>query len=397
MNGSQVRQFDAEGYPYIEHLLKPPPVPLSLNPPSQKEAPLVPPRPFANPSRCCSWKRWGFTLLAACVIAAAVAIPLKILEMNRYPSYSPLSYSLRDMYSGVNFFDAWDFGNGTEMTNGFTNYVTREGAVWSNLTYATPNQAVIKVLAQDETGIAGRPTVKLLSKQRYTQGLFIFDIEHVPYGCGTWPAIWTSDPDPNVWPNNGEIDIVEAVNQGNKGNQMTLHTTDGCQMRNVKRKQSGTVLSTNCLNSTNYNMGCATSGPISSYGEAVNRGGGGIYAMEWRSAGIRMWFFPRDKIPNNIKAALGMTHSETDVKPDPSTWDVATADFPSTKCDIDKHFHDHQIIINISLCGDWAGAQPVYETEYGCPGSCAHYVSSQPDAFREAYWAINSIRVYSAT
>ncbi|KAK6346922.1 hypothetical protein TWF696_007022 [Orbilia brochopaga] len=354
------------------------------------------PKPTPEPSFWFNWKLWALGLLAVCTFVTAVVLPIEIHLMNRYPDYSPLSYTLQTAYSGVNFFDAWDFGNGTEATNGFTNYVTREGAVWSNLTYATPEQAIIKVLAQDETGLAGRPTVKLLSKQRYTQGLFIFDIEHVPYGCGTWPAIWTSDPDPNVWPSRGEIDIVEAVNQGNKGVQMALHTTKGCQMRKVKRKQSGKILSTNCLNSTNNNMGCAVSGPTDSYGEAVNRNGGGIYAMEWRSAGIRMWFFPRDKIPHNVQAALGLSQrSNKDVKPDPSQWDEATADFPSTSCDIDRHFRDHRIIINISLCGDWAGAQSVYADEYGCPGTCSHYVSGTPEAFKEAYWAINSIRVYT--
>ncbi|KAJ6257083.1 hypothetical protein Dda_7968 [Drechslerella dactyloides] len=372
----------------------------------EQDCTLKPTAPTQSPSqlspwnpRYWSWKKWIAAVTAVCIVVAAAVVPVKVVEMNRYPVYSPLSYSLQDVYSGVNFFDAWDFGNGTEATNGFTNYVTREGAAWSNLTYATPNQAIIKVLAQDDTGPAGRPTVKLLSKQRYTQGLFLFDIEHVPFGCGTWPAIWTSDPDPEIWPSNGEIDIVEAVNQGTKGTQMTLHTTDGCQMRGVKRKQTGKVLSTNCLNSTNYNMGCAVAGRANSYGDAANRGGGGVYAMEWRTAGIRMWFFPRSAIPPDVRTALTNDNKNTAAKdggkPDPSSWGMATADFPSTGCDIDKHFKNHRIIINISLCGDWAGAQSIYTDEYACPGTCAEYVGSHPEGFAQAYWAINSIRVYS--
>ncbi|KAK6512726.1 hypothetical protein TWF506_008895 [Arthrobotrys conoides] len=264
-------------------------------------------------------------------------------------------------------------------------YVTKEGAEWSNLTYAASNQAIIRVLPKDRTGTAGRPTVKILSKQRYTRGLFIFDIGHVPYGCGTWPAIWMSDTDPDVWPTHGEIDIIEAVNQGNKGVQFALHTTDGCEM-GVKRKQTGEVLSNNCLNSTNYNMGCAVRGAPASYGEKLNNKEGGVYAMEWRASGIRMWFFPRDQIPPNI--SIG--------KPEPSQWGTATADFPSTKCDIDSHFKNHRLIINISLCGDWAGAPQVYNEEYDCPTECAEYVGSVPEAFKDAYWAINSITVYTA-
>ena len=39
------------------------------------------------------------------------------------------------------------------------------------------------------------------------------------------PALWTTDP--NNWPEHGEIDIVEGVDKGTSGNQMTLHTSRG--------------------------------------------------------------------------------------------------------------------------------------------------------------------------
>lgn len=36
---------------------------------------------------------------------------------------------------------------------------------------------------------AGRPSVRIASKQAFTHGLFIGDFEHIPAGiCGTWPA-----------------------------------------------------------------------------------------------------------------------------------------------------------------------------------------------------------------
>ena len=69
--------------------------------------------------------------------------------------------------------------------------------------------------------------------------------------------------------------MVEAVNQGATGNQMTLHTTDGCKM-NVKRKESGKVLSKDCLNSTDNNAGCGVQGPDSTYGDSLNKNGGGV-------------------------------------------------------------------------------------------------------------------------
>ena len=36
---------------------------------------------------------------------------------------------------------------------------------------------------------AGRPAVRIESKARYDGGLFILDVEHMPWGCGVWPAL----------------------------------------------------------------------------------------------------------------------------------------------------------------------------------------------------------------
>jgi hypothetical protein len=81
--------------------------------------------------------------------------------------------------------------------------------------------------------------------------------------------------DPDNWPENGEIDVLEANNAATTGNQMTLHTTNGCKM-NVKRKETGTVLAKNCWNETNSNEGCGIQGPKDTYGEALNANGGGV-------------------------------------------------------------------------------------------------------------------------
>ena len=81
--------------------------------------------------------------------------------------------------------------------------------------------------------------------------------------------------DPSDWPGNGEIDVVETVNQGNTGNQMALHTSKNCQMKS-RRAQTGTVHGTNCYNGTNDNAGCAVMGASSSYGAEANDDGGAV-------------------------------------------------------------------------------------------------------------------------
>lgn len=112
--------------------------------------------------------------------------------------------------------------------------------------------------------------------------------------------------------------------------------------------------------------------------------------MELRDAGIRVWFFNRTNIPDDLT-------SGNDSSPDPTTWGMALADFPSTDCDVSSHFKNQSIIANIDLCGSWAGTTSVYSTQYGCPGTCEEYVTSNATAFDTAYWEWSSWRVYSST
>ncbi len=197
----------------------------------------------------------------------------------------------------------------------------------------------------------GRFSVRVESKRQYDNGLFIFDVKHTPYGCGTWPALWLTDQ--SNWPDHGEIDVMEAVNQATDGNQMTLHTTKGCSVGGVKRKMTGSSLNGNCYNGTNDNAGCGVGGTSDSFGEDYNTADGGIVAMEWRNQGIRMWQFGRDAVPTDI----------TSKQPDPSTWGEATSDFPNTDCNIASYFRNQSIIANIDLCGQYAGG--VY-AQSGC-------------------------------
>lgn len=160
---------------------------------------------------------------------------------------------------------------------------------------------------------------------------------------------------------------------------------------NVKRKQIGNALQSSCNHAKNDNAGCGVQGAQDTYGEALNANGGGIYAMEWRDAGIRVWFFPRSDIPSNIPEDVSNTTA-----PDPSAWPEPFADFPSTDCDISSHFRNQSIVANIDLCGALAGAVDVYSGDYGCPGECTDFVATRPEAFETAFWEWRSWRVYTA-
>jgi hypothetical protein len=151
---------------------------------------------------------------------------------------------------------------------------------------------------------------------------------------------------------------------------MTLHTGPQCLLDENPTSDSastaaflGNVLSTACASSPGDNTGCAFSDPDpSSYGQGFNEAGGGVFAPLWNQDGIKIWHFKRSSIPQDIASG----------NPDPSTWPTPVAFWSNAKCDMASHFVDHSLVIDTTLCGDWAGN--VYGNS-GCPGTCAEAVS----------------------
>ncbi|KAI9734315.1 MAG: hypothetical protein M1834_002419 [Cirrosporium novae-zelandiae] len=294
-------------------------------------------------------------------------------------------YSLEDNYSGgPSFLDSFDFFIGQDPTNGFVTYVDNDTAVATGL-FVDNGKSVrlaVDALSTLDPNGPGRNSVRITSKKIYNHGLFIADISHMPGGiCGTWPAFWTLGTN---WPDDGEIDIIEGVNNA-MNNLMVLHTSDGCSIQSDIQDQLGSVIGDDCYAFSDQNTGCRIAAPdhYHTYGKNFNAIGGGIYAMEWTSEAIKIWFFPRYQIPRNINSA-----------PDPSSWGPPTANFQG--CDIDSHFRDHSIVFDTTFCGDYAGG--VWESS-SCArlpsgSTCNNYVANNPGAFAHAYWQINSLAVY---
>jgi len=176
-----------------------------------------------------------------------------------------------------------------------------------------------------------------------------------------------------VWPAKGEIDIIEGVNETpNSINTMTLHTSSNCSA--VGRSCEGS-------------NGCGVqSNQLDSYGRGFNQHDGGVYATEWTSSAIKIWFFPRIAIPRDIRHGW----------PDPSAWGTPSASFQaSPSCDFDQHFQDLRIVINLTFCGAWAGETSTYAScKRSTQMECIDFVARSPGSFSDMYWEIHSLKVY---
>ncbi|KAF5356762.1 hypothetical protein D9756_006725 [Leucocoprinus leucothites] len=292
------------------------------------------------------------------------------------------TYRQTDSHSGSGFLNAFSYEAIADPTHGRVNYVNAATAASQNLTFASGDSFVLR--ADSHTVLnpsgPGRNSVRLISNKQYTTSVMVFNIRHMPQGCGTWPAVWTVGAN---WPNQGEIDILEGVNDQGP-NQATLHTNSGCTMP-ASRSQTGTAVGNNCDVAATGNAGCGVRiNDSRSYGPSLNSNGGGWYAVERTSSFIKIWFWPRGgSVPSDVSG--GSTSVNTD------SWGTPAAFFPSNSCPISSKFGPHNIVINLTFCGDWAGA--VYGSS-GCPSSCVDFVNNNPSAFTNAYFDFQWLKIY---
>ncbi|USW47290.1 Putative glycoside hydrolase family 16, concanavalin A-like lectin/glucanase domain superfamily [Septoria linicola] len=304
---------------------------------------------------------------------------------------SAIPYAVQTNFSGPDFFDSFDFWTQYDPTFGFVEYVDRQTAVSLNMLNVTDGVAYFgadSVQTYDPYANKGRKSLRLSTKQTFNHGLFVIDLAHMPSSaCGIWPAVWMLGNGPLLWPAYGEIDIVEFTNDA-RHNLFALHTTPDCTI--AGSGQTGTLLTNDCGEDQGY-KGCGVSPDIpNSAGTDFNTQGGGAFIVEWTSAAIKIWLFPRTVgIPSQFSLAL---------TPDPDVLGVPTANYQGG-CSIDDHFANMQVIFNIDFCGTWAG--PTFNTNNSCPvsdpnqwTSCNVYVGSNPQAYKDAYFAVNSLVVY---
>lgn len=352
----------------------------------------------------------SFVILTA-ALAAARHIPI-----HRH-ARSP--YRLQDDYtsSPEHFFSpaAWTFENMADPTHGAVTYIDAPAAAAAGLiryvastphasTNASTSGAPVYIGLGSSTASTPRTSVRMRSTATYNTGtLIIADVAHMPVGCGTWPALWMLNTD-LPWPLGGEWDIIENVNNAAQV-AVSLHTTSGCALTNsssllssASQAYTGSLTTPDCdIHAPRQapNTGCSILAPPApapaSFGPAFNDNGGGVFAAEWTRSGFRVWFFARG-------ASAAFPPSLLTSTPDPATFGAPVAAFTGAGCDWAARFHDMRLVLDTTLCGDWAGAEGVWGE--ACAAStgeatCEAWVESAGEqGLSEAYWEIKGLRVY---
>lgn len=317
--------------------------------------------------------------MLASLLSTVLALPL---------AARAATYTIAQNHSGANFFNDWVFTEGIDATTvGNVLYQSQAAALQQQLAYVDSNgHAIIKV---DNTTVGtgdtyGRASIKINSTASFGKGsLVIMDAYHLPYGCSVWPAYWSQGSPADDWPKYGEIDIIENVNLATV-NQMALHTTQGCTLAS-DTQLTGKIVSTDCFNATNGNQGCIVQGASeATYGAGFAAAGGGVYALEWSSEGngIRIWFFQRGSIPDDVSGS----------SPNPNNWGTPTAAWPESGCNSSQFFGPQTLILDITLCGNFAGAASTFQAT--CSGVCTDLIKT-PSNYNTAYFDIAYLRVFS--
>ncbi|KAF2431409.1 mixed-linked glucanase [Tothia fuscella] len=270
------------------------------------------------------------------------------------------SYSLRIKWDASNMFNAFDFKDFLDPNNGFVSLLNHDEAISAGLA-STPNDTF------------GPGT------------LLVGDFEHITSSiCGVWPSFFTINDDEDLFYR--EIDILESSSLDTK-NIVSLHTDERESCVFNSGDQTGSFLNRDC-SLKGGNSGCEVEASDSTTGDGFNNGGGSVYAMALESNSIRVWHFRRNNIPSDLSSE----------KPNVGNWPKPIADLDRRNggCDVGKLFTRQNTVIKIDLCGEHSDA--IWSSQ-GCArrtgaSSCRDYVKNNPKAFSNAYFLINSVKVF---
>mmetsp|Transcript_11575 Transcript_11575/g.30718 ORF Transcript_11575/g.30718 Transcript_11575/m.30718 type:complete len:428 (+) Transcript_11575:97-1380(+) len=315
---------------------------------------------------------------------------------------SATKYSLNWEASGDTFFHDWTFVTEDEV-HGAQQYEPKAQAFSDKLAYTQGGSAILKV------GGMGAPykrksvnihTNKAWSPQQSFVALLHY--KHLPQGCSVWPGFWAMNSD-QVWPGGGELDILEYANM--EGNKVSFHTSHaGCYVDTRKvysmvrgGNENGPVDCQTDYFNARPKFGCRPS-QHSHTGEWWS-GNPGLVGAEWTPTHVKVFHIPESQIPADIHAG----------EPKPDTWDRFIVAYLPFTPGCRSVAQPQELVLNIQLCGDWAGNAWSKSCAHARSGGCTNDIFNTPvdcctqfvmspqgeQTLRNAYFDIKSVKVFT--
>lgn len=111
--------------------------------------------------------------------------------------YHTASYELKAKYDASNFFDkdSFQFYDGWDIfTKGLALYLPKEAATSLGIARIEDDKVYLgadtRSTSSQEPGEGNsRKSIRIEGTQTFDNGLFVADFDHLPSGCGVWPAL----------------------------------------------------------------------------------------------------------------------------------------------------------------------------------------------------------------
>ncbi|KAM3502187.1 hypothetical protein MY11210_009144 [Beauveria gryllotalpidicola] len=307
-----------------------------------------------------------------------------------------LSYTLSKTYDASNFLDEFEFQTsainpGSIFWVPFINYQNKADALDKGLVSVQNGKIYLGVDSKKPSYREERPTVRVLSKNSFNQGLVITKFTHLPEPvCGGSPFFGTSGA--GAYPD------------------IKINMYEGLDLYPVKQVGIFTPGLGQCVedqyNQTRYSGGDCKVHVYAAGNRLLHRfchfeqiqnkiwgsPEGGIQALEWTSDAIKLYNWPIDAAPSNIESS----------NPDTSSWGTPSAQFIKPGCDTEKTLSNQRLDFSLGFCGsELLWSSDYADDNYGptCSvitgqKSCHGHVANKPQAFENYYFEVENIRIF---
>ena len=314
--------------------------------------------------------------------------------------YAGASYKLIKKLNGGQIKEGFDYDTSPDPYGGAVNYrKSDEFTGLENEFLSTSTETEIEFF-------------RLESKDSFSNGLFIMDVQHIPYGCGAMPYFAIME--------NGDTSgrkkwgIVECVNKAETPRSSVAYDSSStCQLTaqngfDQKSFHPISDMSTNPPTQDTSKMinSVALSNGFS--GETFNRNGGGYYIGEWNpDVGFKVWVISQGDFKNENKSAfIESFKNESSIITTDLLKDIPPHAFFKFTSNGGECLKEGKIKIGISLCGNnkWVqsnwnspNSQCKMDNKDYSSDACLNQLQSEDGRFTDVVkgrWKIRSIAYY---